>query len=213
MNESLAKILEKTKPARLVIASKYASASELKALAALKLLEFGENQVQALCQKQQELANLRLSWHFIGTLQSNKINALIRARPSLWQSCNSLKLALAVNQRLDYELDTLLELNSAAEASKSGLGLDEVVETYLQIKELCPRLRLCGVMSIGAHSDDERLVAKSFEATYRIFERLQKEGASICSMGISDDYELALKNGSNMLRLGSVIFEALRARR
>ena len=61
-------------------------------------------------------------------------------------------------------------------------------------------------MSIGANSDDKQLIIKSFERTYKIFENLKPYGAKICSMGMSDDYELALKSGSNMLRLGRVLF-------
>lgn len=152
--------------------------------------------------------NLAIKWHFIGTLQSNKINLLIKQRPILWQSCNSLKLAKAVDKRLNYTLDTLLEINSAFEESKSGIALNKALEEYLQIKEECKNLNLKGVMCIGTHSDDEKAIQKSFEATYQIYEKLQKHGANICSMGMSSDFELALKCGSNMLRLGSILFKS-----
>ena len=228
---NLHEILEKTKGVRLVAASKYVGAPEIARLAQLGVSEFGENQVQALAQKRQILENesvsngenlgisgekgilssekLGIKWHFIGTLQSNKINLLIKQKPILWQSCNSLKLAKAVNQRLDYTLPTLLEVNTANEASKSGLDKGAAVETYLQIREQCDKIELCGVMSIGAHSKDERAVARSFEQTFAIFEALKPYGASICSMGMSADFELAIKCGSNMVRLGSVLFKNL----
>ena len=228
---NLEQILEKTKNVRLVAASKYVGASEIAQLVRLGVSEFGENQVQALAQKKQILdekdalndenlginsekvvsnsEKIDIKWHFIGTLQSNKINLLIKQRPILWQSCNSLKLALAVNQRLDYTLPTLLEINTANEASKSGLNKGEAIDTYLQIREQCPKIELCGVMSIGAHSDDEREIAKSFEQSYAIYEALKPYGASICSMGMSGDFELAIKCGSNMVRLGSILFKSL----
>lgn len=228
---NLHEILEKTKGVRLVAASKYVGVSEIARLARLGISEFGENQVQALAQKKQILENesalngenlgisgekgasnsekLGIKWHFIGTLQSNKINLLIKQRPILWQSCNSLKLANAVNQRLDYTLPTLLEVNTACEASKSGLDKGAAVDTYLQIREQCDKIELCGVMSIGAHSEDEREVARSFEQTFAIFEALKPYGASICSMGMSADFELAIKCGSNMVRLGSILFKNL----
>ena len=228
---NLHEILEKTKGVRLVAASKYVGAPEIARLAQLGVSEFGENQVQALAQKKQILENesalkaenldisgeksvsnsenLGIKWHFIGTLQSNKINLLIKQKPILWQSCNSLKLAKAVNQRLDYTLPTLLEVNTANEASKSGLDKGAAVDTYLQIREQCDKIELCGVMSIGAHSEDERAVARSFEQTFAIFEALKPYGASICSMGMSSDFELAIKCGSNMVRLGSILFKNL----
>lgn len=208
---NLNEILEKTKNVRLVAASKYVGASEIAQLAKLGVCEFGENQVQALAQKKEALkeANLNISWHFIGTLQSNKINLLIKQRPTLWQSCNSLTLAQAVNKRLDYTLPALLEVNVADEASKSGLDKEKAIDTYLQIQQTCPNLALCGIMSIGAHSDDERAIIKSFEDTFALYECLQKHGAKICSMGMSGDFELAIKCGANMVRLGSILFKNL----
>lgn len=208
---NLEQILEKTKNVRLVAASKYVGAGEIARLAQLGVSEFGENQVQALAQKKEVLKNedLNIAWHFIGTLQSNKINLLIKQHPTLWQSCNSLALAQAVNKRLNCTLPALLEINVADEASKSGLDKEKVIDTYLQIQQTCQNLALCGVMSIGAHSDDERAIAKSFEETFALYEALQKHGATICSMGMSTDFELAIKCGANMVRLGSILFKNL----
>ena len=206
---NLEEILEKTKKVRLIAVSKYVGTKQIENLLKFGIDEFGENKVQDLAQKKEVLKDKNLKWHFIGTLQSNKINLLIKQRPTLWHSCNSLKLAHAVNQRLDYTLPTLLEINSANEASKSGLDKALAVDTYLQIQSECPKLKLCGVMSIGAHSDDEREIIRSFEQTFAIYEALQKHGANICSMGMSGDFELAMKCGSNMLRLGRILFENL----
>ncbi|TEY01575.1 YggS family pyridoxal phosphate-dependent enzyme [Campylobacter sp. US33a] len=205
----LEQILEKTKNIRIVAASKYVNADKIKELNAKGLMEFGENQVQALTQKKEILdqENLNIKWHFIGTLQSNKINLLIKQRPILWQSCNGLKIALAMDKRLDYKLDTLLEINAANEESKSGIDVSRAINEYLQIQNSCKNLNLCGIMSIGSHSDDEKEIIKSFEKTYQIYEKLQKHGAKICSMGMSSDFELAIKCGSNMVRLGSILFK------
>ncbi|MBS4275700.1 type III pyridoxal 5-phosphate (PLP)-dependent enzyme, YggS family [Campylobacter vulpis] len=207
---NLEQLLEKTKNVRLVAASKYVNVDIIKEFYYKGISEFGENQVKALSEKKELLKdeNLMIKWHFIGTLQSNKINLLIKQRPILWQSCNSLNLAKAVDKRLDYTLDTLLEINSAFEGSKSGIEPSRALEEYLQIKEECKNLNLQGVMCIGTHSDDEKAIQKSFETTYQIYEKLQKHDAKICSMGMSSDFELALKCGSNMLRLGSILFKS-----
>ncbi|TQR34491.1 YggS family pyridoxal phosphate-dependent enzyme [Campylobacter sp. MIT 99-7217] len=208
---TLEEILEKTKNVRLIIASKYADELTIKKLAKLGFKEFGENKVQALASKKEALKDesLNIKWHFIGTLQSNKINLLLKQKPILWQSCNSYELACAVDKRLDYTLPCLLEINSANENSKSGLDTKRAIDEYLKIKQECKNLELCGVMSIGAHTEDKKEIIKSFESTYKIYEALQKHGAKICSMGMSGDFELAIKCGSNMLRLGSIIFKAL----
>lgn len=191
----------------LVAVSKYVGSKEIKELFDEGQMSFGENRVQDLVKKSDELKELNLNWHFIGTLQTNKINALLKIRPTLWQSCNSLKLAQAVDKRLDYKLDTLLEINVADEDSKTGLDLSLAKESYCAIKESCKNLNLKGIMCIGAHSDDELEVAKSFEKAYAIYESLQNQGAEICSMGMSSDYKIAIKCGSNMLRIGSLLFK------
>lgn len=190
----------------LIAVSKNVTSKEVKELFLQGQMSFGENRVQELVKKSSELKELNLNWHFIGTLQSNKINQLLRTRPTLWQSCNSLKLAEAVNKRLDYTLDTLLEINVANEDSKSGIDPQKAIEVYHTIKESCPNLNLKGIMCIGAHSDDELEVTKSFEKAYKIYENLQSVGAKICSMGMSSDYKIAIKCGSNMIRLGSLLY-------
>ena len=200
-------ILNLNKNIRVVAASKYVDSDVIRVFFNNGITEFGENQVQALSNKKEALKDLPIKWHFIGNLQSNKINLLLKQKPILWQSCNGLKLALAVDKRLDYELDTLLEINSANELSKTGLDIQKALDEYLQIKEECKNIRLCGVMSIGANSADKKEIQKSFEVTYKLYEKLQKYGASICSMGMSSDYELAIKCGSNMIRLGSILFK------
>ncbi|EJC3235953.1 YggS family pyridoxal phosphate-dependent enzyme [Campylobacter jejuni] len=209
---TLEQILEKTKNVRLVAASKYVDASIIEKLFDQGIVEFGENQVQALAQKKENLdeKKLDIKWHFIGTLQSNKINLLIKQKPILWHSCNGIKIAKVMDKRLDYKLNTLLEINSANENSKSGLDPNQAVEEYLQIQEECSNLNLCGVMSIGSHSQDKENIIKSFETTFKIYEILQKHGAKICSMGMSNDFEIAIKCGSNLVRLGSILFKNLK---
>ncbi|STA74074.1 YggS family pyridoxal phosphate enzyme [Campylobacter lari] len=204
---NLESIFEKTikQNVRLVAASKYVQDEQIRELFKQGVVEFGENQVQALALKKQKLQDLEIKWHFIGNLQSNKINLLIKQNPLLWQSCNGLKSAKAVDKRLDYKLDTLLEINTANESSKSGIEQNKAIEEYLQIQEECKNLNLVGIMCIG--SMDEEKVQESFEQTFKIYENLQKHGAKICSMGMSRDFELAIKCGSNMVRLGSILFK------
>ena len=101
-------------------------------------------------------------------------------------------------------LNTLLQINSAKEESKHGVMPEVAYEIYKQIQDKCPNINLKGVMSIGAHTDNKNLVKKSFDTTYEIYQKC--EGATICSMGMSGDFELAIECGSNMVRLGSIMF-------
>jgi pyridoxal phosphate enzyme (YggS family) len=195
---------------KIVAVSKYADESQIRLLYDLGQRAFGENRVQMLQERVEHLEDLPIEWHFIGRLQKNKINHLIRANPFMMQSLDSFELAEAMQKRLaeqDMRMECLMQINSAREESKAGVDPDEAEETYLRIKENCPHIDLRGVMTIGAHTDDEALVRKSFETTYAIFERLKKEGAQTCSMGMSHDFELAIECGSNMIRIGSLLFK------
>ncbi|MFG5138846.1 YggS family pyridoxal phosphate-dependent enzyme [Campylobacter lari] len=204
---NLESIFEKTikQNVRLIAASKYVQDEQIRELFKQGIFEFGENQVQALALKKEKLQDLEIKWHFIGNLQSNKINLLIKQKPVLWQSCNGIKIAKAVDKRLEYKLDTLLEINTANENSKSGIEQNKAMEEYLQIQEECENLNLVGIMCIGAMNEEK--VQEGFEQTFKIYENLQKHGAKICSMGMSGDFELAIKCGSNMVRLGSILFK------
>ena len=104
----------------------------------------------------------------------------------------------------DMTLDALLQINSAKEDSKHGFMPEDAIEIYKQITKECPNIKLKGVMSIGANSKDKEIIKKSFDTTYEIYKQL--DGATICSMGMSGDFELAIECGSNMIRLGSVMF-------
>lgn len=192
--------------ARLIAVSKNVTENEVIALYNQGLREFGENRVQELKRKSEILSNLDIKWHFIGRLQSNKINQLISLRPTLWQSCESLEMALEVDKRLNYKLDTLLQINSAKEESKQGVDPKDAINIYKEIQSRCVNLNLIGVMSIGAHSDDIDEVKKSFEITKEIFDSLKPHGATVCSMGMSGDFKLAIECGSNMIRLGTILY-------
>jgi pyridoxal phosphate enzyme (YggS family) len=195
---------------QLVAVGKYSDEESIETLYELGQRAFGENQVQQLERRMMSLEELPLQWHMMGNLQSNKINKLIELRPTLFHSLDSLKLAEALNKRLaekNRTMSCLLQINSANEESKSGVTADEAFDIYQQIKESCPQLKLKGVMSIGAHVTDEKEIQKSFELTHTIYQKLNKDDATICSMGMSNDYELAIKCGSNLVRIGSKIFK------
>lgn len=211
------KIIERIEQARVLVSehhivkmvavSKYVDAHAVERLYEVGQRAFGENKVQDLRQKSEALEALPLEWHFIGTLQTNKINQLIDLDPFLMQSLHSLELAEALDKRLEAKgktMECLLQVNSAKEETKSGVMPEAAEEFYRRIAETCPNIRLRGVMSIGAHTDERAVVQKSFETTRALFDRLP--GAEICSMGMSGDFELAVACGSTMIRLGSVLF-------
>ena len=190
-----------------IAVSKYSTSDEIEKLYNIGQRAFGENKVQDLKLKSQELEDLPIEWHFIGNLQKNKINNLLDIDPSLFHALDSIELALELQKKLqarDMKLECLLQINSAREESKHGFMPDDAIDAYKQIQQECPNINLKGVMSIGAHSDNQEEIRRSFETTHQIYNQL--ENATICSMGMSGDFELAIECGSNMVRLGSVMF-------
>lgn len=194
---------------KVIAVSKSVGSKEIESLYDLGQRAFGENRVQDLKEKSEKLAQIPLEWHFVGRLQKNKINHLLDISPALIHSCDGYELAKEIDKRAkvkDMQVNTLLQINSAKEEAKAGVLPEYAEDEYHKILEECKNINLKGVMSIGAYSDDENEIKKSFETTYKIFEKLQKDGAKYCSMGMSGDFELAIKCGSNMLRLGSILF-------
>lgn len=192
---------------KIVAISKYSTTEEIQNLYNIGQRAFGENKVQDLRAKSIALDELPLEWHFVGNLQKNKINMLLDLNPTLFHSLDSFELAQELQKKLEAKsmtLDALIQINSAKEDSKHGFMPEDATEAYEKILAECPNIILKGVMSIGAHSDNKELVKKSFQTTYNIYKTLPN--ATICSMGMSGDFELAIECGSNMVRLGSLMF-------
>jgi pyridoxal phosphate enzyme (YggS family) len=218
--ENLDRVIEKVEAARLQVShhhivkiiaiSKYSQAQEVATLYNAGQRAYGENKVQDLKEKIEKLEELPLEWHFVGRLQKNKINNLIDLNPTLIQSIDSRDLALELNKKLEAKnkkINCLLQINSAYEESKAGVMPEEAIDIYKEIIKSCPNINLKGVMSIGAHVEDEDIIKKSFKTTKKIFDELQPLGAKYCSMGMSGDFELAITCGSNMIRVGSSLFK------
>ena len=191
---------------QLLAISKYSTSDEIKVLYQAGQRAFGENKVQDLKKKMEELKELPISWHFVGTLQKNKINNLIDLNPALMHSLDSLELAEELDKKLKAKnktMNCLLQVNSAYEETKSGVDPKLAVETYRQIQNY-PNIHLKGIMSIGAHCDNIELIKKSFQVSKEIFDQIDGD---ILSMGMSSDFDLAILNGATMVRIGSALFK------
>jgi len=192
---------------QLIAVSKYSTAKDIEILYYAGQRAFGENKVQDLKQKQEALKDLPIAWHFIGSLQKNKINNLIDCNPTLMHSLDSIDLAQELNKKLKAKnkfMNCLLQINSAYEDTKSGVDPKEAANIYKEIEEKYTNIKLKGVMSIGAHSNNQETITKSFQTTKSVFDDCNSK---ICSMGMSSDFETAILNGSNMIRVGSALFK------
>ncbi len=209
------------RPARLLAVSKTRSADEIAALAAVwsklargtsvptQTLAFGENYVQEALGKQPALSALDLEWHLIGHLQSNKAKDAAAAFDWV-QTVDRPKLiaALAAHRPSDRApLNVLIQVNIDDEASKHGCRPDEIDALAAMIAAE-PRLRLRGLMAIPAPDPDMGRRRSAFRRMSGLFERLAAEYASVdtLSMGMSEDYALAIAEGATMVRVGTALF-------
>jgi pyridoxal phosphate enzyme (YggS family) len=193
----------------LLAVSKTQPAAAVRELAALGQRAFGENYVQEGLAKQRELAGLDLEWHAIGPLQSNKARE-VAAHFDWLQSLDRIKLVAALDRlrpATAAPLQVLIQVNIDDEASKSGCTPDEI-GAIAAAASAAPRLALRGLMAIPAPAPDRRRREVAFSRMRALFEELRRDHAGVdtLSMGMSEDYELAIGAGATMVRVGSALF-------
>ncbi|SKA91097.1 hypothetical protein SAMN02745704_02304 [Paucidesulfovibrio gracilis DSM 16080] len=195
---------------RLVAVSKRHPASDIAALARAGQVDFGENYVQEVASKQEELQNLPVHWHFIGGLQSNKAK-FVAGRFELIHSVDSLKLARVLHnksQSLGCTQSMLLQVSLCGEEQKCGVepdALDALVEEVLGLEHL----RLCGLMTMPFAGDDPEAVRPVFARLRSLRDGLeQRFGVSLpeLSMGMTGDFVQAVEEGATLVRIGTRIF-------
>ena len=169
----------------------------------------GENRVQELVAKGADLADLRLTTHLIGPLQSNKINAALRWVDAV-ESVASVDLAQGLAKRLEpgRVLEVMVQVNVSAESSKSGVVPSQALALAEQLA-LTPGLRFTGFMTIGANTTDESQVRAGYAELARLRDQAQDRelGAELeLSMGMSNDLEWAIAEGATIVRLGTAVF-------
>jgi len=198
----------------LVAVSKTKSVEEIKELYDLGQKDFGENYVQEVTEKQSHLPN-DIRWHFIGHLQSNKVKQ-IASFVHLIQSVDSVKLLQEINKQAKKNnrvIDCLLQVHIAQEETKFGLDENELNELLHNSISQYQNIQIVGLMGMGSLTDDMEKVRSEFKYLRSIFDKHAKLQTSnfklqTLSMGMSSDYFVAFEEGSNMVRIGSLIFGA-----
>lgn len=194
----------------LVAVSKLKPASDIEALYKLGQLDFGENYVQELVEKQAVLPS-NINWHFIGHLQSNKVK-YIAPFVHLIHGVDSLKLLQEINKQAlknNRVIDCLLQVHIAKEETKFGMDASELSDALEAAKHL-PNVNIRGLMGMASFSDDQEVVASEFKYLHELFttHHFNVQPSAVLSMGMSADYALAIKSGSTMVRIGSLLFGA-----
>lgn len=175
---------------------------------------FGENKVQELVDKYEVLPK-DIEWHLIGHLQTNKVK-YIAPFVHLIHAVDSLKLLMEINKQAEKnerKIDVLLQFHIAQEETKFGLSLEEAKELIASAAfQSCQNIRVVGVMGMASFVEDEQQIHHEFQALKSIFDELHESNFKDqsyfkeISMGMSGDYQIAIEEGSTMIRVGSSIF-------
>lgn len=199
---------------KLVAVSKFHPVEALQDAYAAGQRIFGESRVQEL-QVKQELLPKDVEWHFIGHLQTNKVKYIV-PYISMIQSVDSIHILQEINkqaQRVGRVIDCLLEVHVAQEETKYGFSVSECVALLSpSLLSEYPFVRIRGIMGMATYTDDQEQIALEFSCLKNLFDTLCKgsmEGITYfdtLSMGMSHDYQLAIKYGSTMVRIGTTIF-------
>ena len=210
--QELLKELQK-KDVLLVAVSKTRTVEEIKELHEAGQEDFGENYVQELVEKQARLP-AAIRWHYIGHLQTNKVKH-IAPFVTLIHGVDSLRLLTEINKqaiKCGREINCLLQIHIAAEETKFGFNEQELQET-LQSPQLASlaNIHIDGLMGMASLSDDADKVRSEFKALHDLFDKYGRMRTPRCqfrilSMGMSADYKTAIEEGSNMVRIGSLLF-------
>lgn len=175
----------------------------------LGIINFGENKAQELKQKS-EICSEELNWHFIGHLQSNKAKDVVPVT-ELIHSADSKKLVREINKRAENigkVQNILIEVNTSEEEAKYGLRTYEDIRNLAEYCSSLPNINLKGLMTMAPFTENEKIIRKSFRSLKDIFIKLNNEGFNLVdlSMGMTNDFEIAIEEGATILRIGTAIF-------
>ena len=198
-----------SKQVTLVAVSKTKPIEDIQVLYEAGQRDFGENYVQELCDKQAKLPT-DIRWHFIGHLQSNKVK-YIAPFVHLIHGVDSESLLKEIDKQArknNRVIDCLLQMHIAQEETKYGLDATELTELFPKLPNY-PNAHVVGLMGMASFSEDKNLVRSEFNTLAQAFQTLQTfQTAQTLSMGMSGDYPIAIEAGSNMVRIGSLLFGA-----
>ncbi len=194
---------------KLLAVSKAQTADKLREAYLAGQRAFGENYLQEAINKQEELKDCAIEWHFIGPIQSNK-TALIAQNFDWVHSVDRLKIASRLNEARSQSMPPLnvcIQINSSEEGSKSGVDIGSQAMLAKAINEM-PRLKLRGIMAIPAPTKDLAKQHAQFKIVADAYKALQQQGFELdtLSIGMSDDYMVAIEEGATIVRIGSAVF-------
>lgn len=194
---------------KLVAVSKFKSIEDIKTAKSLGVRDFGENYIQEFVGKYSVLGGDDVLWHIIGPVQRNKVK-YVADKNVLVQTVDKISLAREIAkyaEKYNKIIPILIQVNTCGEVTKSGCTPEELTELFDSCENI-EGLSVQGLMTIGPNTDDMYDVETCFEKTYELYASMQSQDKNIryLSMGMTNDYTLAIKHGANIVRVGRAIF-------
>lgn len=209
IQSNLEKVKRSTHGQVIIAATKYVDDDVIRQLFHLGVKDMGENRVQDFIRKQEKLIDLPIRWHFIGHLQTNKVKMVINKIDYL-HSLDSEKLAIAINQYRQYKLQCFVEVKLTDEPNKTGIEIDQLNDFIHSLAQY-DIIQVVGLMGMAKANGATEEVKESFQTLKTLRDNIEKLNLPYApchylSMGMSDDYQIAIECQSTHLRLGSILF-------
>ena len=207
--EKVKESLKEYTDVKIVAATKYVEADVAKELVELGINNLGENRTDAFLEKYEALKDLDIVWHFFGVLQARKVRSVIDKIDYL-HSLDSISLASEINKRRKTPLKCFVQVNVSNDPNKSGID-ESKVATFIKSLGKYPNIEVVGLMTITKLTFYEELLAGYFKTMKQLQKEVQELNLPYApctelSMGMSNDYLIAVENGSTMVRLGRILF-------
>jgi hypothetical protein len=215
IDSACSRSMYKQESVELVISTKYVDADIIRILSELGISCIGENRLQDTERKREELYDLDLKWHMFGHLQRNKVKKAVSIF-DLIHSVESVTLAKEINKesrKLGKNSRILVEVNVSGEDTKYGLSPEKTIPFLCEINNL-ERIKVKGLMTMAPIVDDPEICRPMFKGLRELSERIKDENIqnvemNILSMGMTQDFEVAIEEGANLVRVGSAVFEGI----
>lgn len=192
---------------KIVAATKYMSTDQARELVEAGINNLGENRTDMFLEKYNELKDYDIKWHFFGVLQSRKVKDIVN-KISCLHSLEKMSTALELDKKLSEPLDCFIQVNITDEANKQGVAANKV-KTFVKQLIVCKNIRVIGLMCIAKMTPDQKVVREEFQKMKKIQTEIESMNLPYApchelSMGMSNDYKIAVEEGASTIRIGRI---------
>lgn len=207
IEQACARVNRKKEEIKIIGVTKYVTIERAKELIETGIIDLGENRTDELLHKYQEIGD-QANWHFIGTLQSRKVKDIID-KVSMIHSLERLSVAKQINNRAEQPIACFVQVNVSGEETKHGLKPEEL-HTFIDDLAQYEKVKVVGLMTMAPHVEDETVIRDVFKRLRELRDEVRERNLTYApceylSMGMSNDYEIAIEEGATHIRLGSVL--------